>query len=391
MRLTLSTLQQRNTRILVFVLVFGFIGITLWNTNLLIQRIKQDEQQQMELWGLAQQQIAASSDLNQPIDPLTFEVLTTQNSIPMIVVDHNNKLFFSNNIDTRKLAKDSIGYVKLLIDEFSLIHAPIEIMYKDSLYQKMYYGNSKIINQLRYYPIAFFLIIAFLIGLLIAYYRSAQSVVENKLWTGMAKETAHQLGTPISSLLGWLTILEQQEIDEKILSQIKSDIKRLEIISARFSKIGSLPQRESANLSEVIEELIRYMQVRMPKKILLHFEEIGQAKPIEINTELIAWVLENLIKNSIDAIRGKGEIRLVLSWNKSAHIVISDTGSGIPKNLQKKVFSPGETTKKRGWGLGLSLAKRIVEQYHEGGLILKESSSEGTAFEIQLPVIEKQQ
>ena len=240
MRLTLSTLQQRNTRILVFVLVFGFIGITLWNTNLLIQRIKQDEQQQMELWGLAQQQIAASSDLNQPIDPLTFEVLTTQNSIPMIVVDHNNKLFFSNNIDTRKLAKDSIGYVKLLIDEFSLIHAPIEIMYKDSLYQKMYYGNSKIINQLRYYPIAFFLIIAFLIGLLIAYYRSAQSVVENKLWTGMAKETAHQLGTPISSLLGWLTILEQQEIDEKILSQIKSDIKRLEIISARFSKIGSL-------------------------------------------------------------------------------------------------------------------------------------------------------
>lgn len=391
MRLTLSTLQQRNTRILVFVLVFGFIGITLWNTNLLIQRIKQDEQQQMELWGLAQQQIAASSDLNQPIDPLTFEVLTTQNSIPMIVVDHNNKLFFSNNIDTRKLAKDSIGYVKLMIDEFSLIHAPIEIMYKDSLYQKMYYGNSKIINQLRYYPIAFFLIIAFLIGLLIAYYRSAQSVVENKLWTGMAKETAHQLGTPISSLLGWLTILEQQEIDEKILSQIKSDIKRLEIISARFSKIGSLPQRESANLSEVIEELIRYMQVRMPKKILLHFEEIGQAKPIEINTELIAWVLENLIKNSIDAIRGKGEIRLVLSWNKSAHIVISDTGSGIPKNLQKKVFSPGETTKKRGWGLGLSLAKRIVEQYHEGGLILKESSSEGTAFEIQLPVIEKQQ
>ena len=389
MSLTLSSFQQRNTRILVFILVFSFIGITLWNTNILIQRIEKDEQKQMELWGLAQQQIAANSDLNQPIDPLTFEVLTTENSIPMIVVDSEKKLLFSNNIEPRKLAQDSIGYIELLIDEFSSIHAPIEIMYKDSLYQKMYYGNSKIINQLRYYPIAFFLIIAFLIGLLIAYYRSSLLVVENKLWTGMAKETAHQLGTPISSLLGWLTILEQQEVEEKILAQIKNDIKRLEIISARFSKIGSLPQRESANLSDVIGDLISYMQIRMPKKILLSFEEIGRAKPIEINTELIAWVLENLIKNSIDAIRGKGDIRVVLNWSNNASIVIYDTGSGIPKKLQKKVFNPGETTKKRGWGLGLSLAKRIVEQYHEGALILKESSSEGTTFEIQLPITQK--
>ena len=386
MSLNLSSFQQRNTRILVFILVFSFIGITLWNTNILIQRIEKDEQKQMELWGLAQQQIAANSDLNQPIDPLTFEVLTAENSIPMIVVDSEKKLLFSNNIEPRKLAQDSIGYVELLIDDFNSIHAPIEIMYKDSLYQKMYYGNSKIINQLRYYPVAFFLIIAFLIGLLIAYYRSSLLVVENKLWTGMAKETAHQLGTPISSLLGWLTILEQQEVEEKILAQIKNDIKRLEIISARFSKIGSLPQRESANLSDVIGDLISYMQIRMPKKILLSFEEIGQAKPIEINTELIAWVLENLIKNSTDAIRGKGVIRVVLNWSNSARIVIYDTGSGIPKKLQNKVFNPGETTKKRGWGLGLSLAKRIVEQYHEGALILKESSSEGTTFEIQLPI-----
>ena len=389
MSLNLSSFQQRNTRILVFILVFSFIGITLWNTNILIQRIEKDEQKQMELWGLAQQQIAANSDLNQPIDPLTFEVLTAENSIPMIVVDSEKKLLFSNNIEPRKLAQDSIGYVELLIDEFSSIHAPIEIMYKDSLYQKMYYGNSKIINQLRYYPIAFFLIIAFLIGLLIAYYRSSLLVVENKLWTGMAKETAHQLGTPISSLLGWLTILEQQEVEEKILAQIKNDIKRLEIISARFSKIGSLPQRESANLSDVIGDLISYMQIRMPKKILLSFEEIGQAMPIEVNTELIAWVLENLIKNSIDAIRGKGVIRVVLNWSNNARIVIYDTGSGIPKKLQNKVFNPGETTKKRGWGLGLSLAKRIVEQYHEGSLILKESSSEGTTFEIQLPITQK--
>lgn len=386
MRFNFSYANQRNIRTAGFVLALCFVGFTLWNTNKLIQRIQQNERQQMELWGLAQQELTSNTNLNQPIHPLTFQVLTSENTIPMIVVDSNNKLLFSNNINKRKLAQDSVGYVEGLIKEFSATHTPIEMSYKDSLYQKMYYGNSKLIYQLRYYPIAFFLIVAFLGGLLIAYYKSTQQVISNKLWTGMAKETAHQLGTPISSLLGWLTILEQHEADEKTLTQIKSDIKRLETISARFSKIGSLPDKKQTTLSPVVHELISYMQIRMPKSISLQINESGQERVVEINTELIAWVLENLIKNSIDAIRGKGAITIDLSWDNNATIVIRDTGSGISKKIQKTIFNPGVTTKKRGWGLGLSLAKRIVEQYHNGKLRLIDSSEEGSAFEILLPL-----
>ena len=390
MRLSFSYANQRNFRIVGFVLVVCFVGFTLWNTNKLIQRIQNDERQQMELWGLAQEDLASNTNLNQPISPLTFKIMTGENTIPMIVVDGDNKLLFSNNINERKLAQDSVSYIAELIKEFSATHNPVEIVYQDSLYQKMYYGNSKLINQLRFYPIAFFLIVAFLSSLLIAYYKSTQQVVANKLWTGMAKETAHQLGTPISSLLGWLTILEQHEIDEKLLTQIKSDVKRLETISARFSKIGSLPNKKASKLSRVVQELVSYMQIRIPKGIRLHVNEKGHEHLVEINAELVAWVLENLIKNSIDAIRGEGSITIDLNWEDDAKIIIRDSGNGIPKKLQKAIFNPGVTTKKRGWGLGLSLAKRIVEQYHGGKLSLLESSEKGTTFEIQLPLTQKQ-
>ena len=390
MRLNFSNANQRSFRIVGFALVLCFAGFTLWNTNKLIQRIQEDERLEMELWGLAQQELASSTDLNQQISPLTFKVMTEENTIPMIVVDGESKLLFSNNISERKLAKDSVGYVTELIKEFSAAHTAVEISYKDSLYQKMYYGDSVLIQQLRYYPIAFFVILALLGGLLVAYYKSTQQVVANKLWTGMAKETAHQLGTPISSLLGWLTILEQHEVEEKLLLQIKSDIKRLETISARFSKIGSLPNKNLTKLSTVVQELVAYMQIRIPKSIKLHVNENGDENMIEINAELVAWVLENLIKNSIDAIRGEGSITIDLNWDNNATIVIRDSGNGIPKKLQKAIFNPGVTTKKRGWGLGLSLAKRIVEEYHGGKLSLLESSEKGTAFEVLFPIIEKQ-
>lgn len=389
MRFDFLTRQQRYIRFLGFVSCIGFVGIVLWNTNKLIQRIQQDERQQMELWAMAQQKLASNNDLNDPIDALTFQVLTTENHIPMIVVDKDKTLLFSNNIDERKLATDSTGYVQLLIREFEVIHTPIEIMYQNTLYQKMYYGNSRLINQLRFYPIAFLLIVALIGGLVFAYYRSSQLVVENKLWTGMAKETAHQLGTPISSLLGWLAILEQQEVDAKTLKQIKSDIKRLEIISARFSKIGSLPNRKDTSLSAVVYDLIEYMKIRMPKHISIEVQESGHEKLVDINGELMTWVLENLIKNSIDAIRVKGYISVELHWDKFASITIKDSGSGIPKKLQRNIFTPGVTTKKRGWGLGLSLAKRIVEQYHEGKLKLVESSEKGSVFQIILPISQR--
>jgi signal transduction histidine kinase len=376
-------------RIIGFVCVLGFVGVTLWETNELIQQIEEEERLQMELWALAQQELAANTDINQPVEPLTFKILTAKNSIPMIVVNSENKLLFSNNIDNQKLAQDSLGYIQELIDDYTKIHAPIEITYQNSLYQKMYYGQSKLISQLRYYPIAFFVIVFLLIGLIVAYYKSAQSALESKLWTGMAKETAHQLGTPISSLMGWLTILEQQGADLETTAQIKKDVTRLEIISARFSKIGSIPNKKEILLSELIDELLDYMRVRMPKSVDLAVKTENEEKKVQLNPTLMMWVLENLIKNSIDAIRGEGEITLLISWNDKAVITLRDSGGGIPKNLQNKIFIPGETTKKRGWGLGLSLAKRIVEEQHNGKLRLVESSTKGTVFEIELPFTQK--
>jgi nitrogen-specific signal transduction histidine kinase len=379
------TASPRLIQLVGFLMALGFAGITLWNTYKLIQRIEEDEMQQMEIWGLAQQKLASNKDLNHPIDPLTFQILTTENSIPMIVVDNQNRLLFSNNINQQKLSQDSLGYVQKLKEEFSELHTPIEITYKDSLRQTMYYGSSNIIYQLRYYPFAFLLIVVFIGGLVYAYYKTNQQAVENKLWTGMAKETAHQLGTPISSLLGWLAILEE-DVDPKILTQIKSDVTRLETISARFSKIGSLPKKDKTKISAVVQDITEYMQIRMPKDILLEVHFIGKEKEVNVNTELMSWVLENLIKNSIDAIRGKGKISIELSWDKTALISIQDSGSGIPKKLQGSVFEAGVTTKKRGWGLGLALAKRIITQYHGGKLRLTSSSASGTCFEIQLPI-----
>ena len=380
------TAYPRLIRLVGFLMAIGFAGITLWNTYKLIQRVEEDEKQQMELWGLAQQKLASNKDLNTPIDPLTFKFLTAENSIPMIVVDDQNRLLFSNNINQRKLSQDSLGYIQKLKEEFGKVHTPIEIKYKDSLSQKMYYGKSNLIYQLRYYPFAFLLIVVFISGLVYAYYKNNQQVVENKLWTGMAKETAHQLGTPISSLLGWLAIIEE-DIDQKLFSQIKKDVKRLETINARFSKIGSLPNKSKIKISAVIQDITEYMQIRMPKDIVMEVDLIGEEKEVNINAELMNWVLENLIKNSIDSIRGKGKISIELSWEKYAIISIQDSGSGIPKSLQRTVFEAGVTTKKRGWGLGLALAKRIVAQYHDGKLRLVKSSALGTCFEIQLPIV----
>ena len=379
------TAYPRLIRLVGFLMALGFAGITLGNTYRLIQRIEDDEKQQMELWGLAQQKLASNKDLDNPIDPLTFQILTAENSIPMIVVDNQNNLLFSNNINQRKLAQDSLGYIQQLKEEFGAVHAPIDITYKDSLYQKMYYGRSNLIYQLRYYPFAFLLIVMFIGGLVYAYYKTNRQAVENKLWTGMAKETAHQLGTPISSLLGWLAILEEG-VDPKMFNQIKRDVTRLETISARFSKIGSLPNRDKTKISTVVQDIMEYMQIRMPKGITLELHLNGEEKEVSINVDLMSWVLENLIKNSIDAIRGKGKISIELSWDKAALISIQDSGSGIPKKLHRSVFEAGITTKKRGWGLGLALAKRIVAQNHGGKLRLVNSSGSGTCFEIHLPI-----
>ena len=371
-------------RLTVITIYLSFVVITLWNTNKLIQRIEYDERLQMELWGTAQQKFASGVDLNQPIEPLTFKVLTSKNSIPMIVVDKKNRLLFSNNIDQKKIKKDSISYINKLIEDFSLINEPIEIKFENNFYQKLYYGNSKLVTQLKLYPVAFLIIISILILLIFMYYRSSQIALENKLWSAMAKETAHQLGTPISSLLGWLMVLEEN-YDSETLNKMNKDVERLKTISERFSKIGAIPEKKLYKLSSIVDEIVEYMRIRIPTTIEIIVQKKDGEIPINLNKELIQWVLENMIKNSIDSIEKKGKIKLEINWQGKANLKISDTGSGIKKELQSKVFDAGVSTKTRGWGIGLSLTKRIIEKYHKGRIKLLNSSKNGTEFLIEIP------
>ena len=371
-------------RLTVITIYLSFVVITLWNTNKLIQRIEYDERLQMELWGTAQQKFASDVDLNQPIEPLTFKVLTSKNSIPMIVVDKKNRLLFSNNIDQKKIKKDSISYINKLIGDFSLINEPIEIKFENNFYQKLYYGNSKLVTQLKLYPVAFLIIISILILLIFMYYRSSQIALENKLWSAMAKETAHQLGTPISSLLGWLMVLEEN-YDSETLNKMNKDVERLKTISERFSKIGAIPEKKPYKLSSIVDEIVEYMRIRIPSTIEIIVQKKDGEIPINLNKELIQWVLENMIKNSIDSIEKKGKIKLEINWGGKANLKISDTGSGIKKELQSKVFDAGVSTKTRGWGIGLSLTKRIIEKYHKGRIKLLNSSKNGTEFLIEIP------
>ena len=372
-------------RLTVITIYLSFVVITLWNTNKLIQRIEYDERLQMELWGTAQQKFASDVDLNQPIEPLTFKVLTSKNSIPMIVVDKKNRLLFSNNIDQKKIKKDSISYINKLIEDFSLINEPIEIKFENNFYQKLYYGNSKLVTQLKLYPVAFLIIISILILLIFMYYRSSQIALENKLWSAMAKETAHQLGTPISSLLGWLMVLEEN-YDSETLNKMNKDVERLKTISERFSKIGAIPEKKPYKLSSIVDEIVEYMRIRIPSTIEIIVQKKDGEIPINLNKELIQWVLENMIKNSIDSIEKKGKIKLEINWGGKANLKISDTGSGIEKELQSKVFDAGVSTKTRGWGIGLSLTKRIIEKYHKGRIKLLNSSKNGTEFLIEIPI-----
>jgi two-component system, sporulation sensor kinase D len=244
------------------------------------------------------------------------------------------------------------------------------------------------LNKLKYYPIALLLIIVLFGGLVYNFYRSTKMATQNKLWAGMAKETAHQIGTPLSSLIGWLEIMKADNVDETTISEIEKDINRLQTITDRFSKIGSEPALELKNIVEETEQSFDYLKSRFSKQVEFSFK--GPKKPImiSINPILHSWTIENLVKNAIDAMKGRGQISVEIENEGSfVKIKVSDTGKGIPKNQFKRIFEPGFTTKKRGWGLGLSLTKRIVEEYHKGKIkVLHSEIGKGTTFQISFKI-----
>ncbi len=380
--------NQRNTSKFLLVLAsFVIVSLILWNTYNFFKIFKEEERLKMETWATAQAELIQTADLNRNLGELPLVVLKNNVTTPMIVVNNDGTIYGISNIEDTRIEEDT--FVQSLIKKFTLENAPIEIAYKGEHLQTLYYGNSEIINKLKYYPIALLLIIFLFGAVIFFFYRASRISEQNKLWAGMAKETAHQIGTPLSSLLGWNELLKTEKLHHSVTDEIEKDISRLKTITERFSKIGSAPTLERYNIVEETRDAFDYLKSRSSKLVAFEFFSPQDSIMVHLNPSLYNWTIENLVKNAIDAMKGKGKVRVDINLQQNyVNILVSDTGSGIPKSDFTKIFEPGYTTKKRGWGLGLSLVKRIIEDYHNGKIkVLSSSKEEGTIMQISLKTI----
>ena len=376
--------KHRNLiRWIIVVASFIIISLILWNTYVFFQKFKAEERSKMQNWSFAQTDLLKTDNLEGDIGELPLQIIKSNTTTPMIKVDQNGNIEF-NNIDEKKV-KDSV-YIQNLILKFSKENRPIEIRYKDDVLSTLYYGNSPLLNKLKYYPLALLLIILLFGAVVYFFYRSTQNATQNKLWSGMAKETAHQIGTPLSSLIGWTEILKSEHVNPDYIVEIEKDVDRLQTITERFSKIGSVPKLVKTDIVKETIDSYDYLKARSSK--LIEFEIIAphEAVYVNLNSQLYSWTIENLVKNAIDAMKGKGKLTIeILSSDTHVKINISDAGKGIPKKKFNTIFEPGHTSKKRGWGLGLSLAKRIIEDYHKGKIkVLSSEIDKGTTVQISL-------
>ncbi|RZS99615.1 sensor histidine kinase [Aquimarina brevivitae] len=366
-------------------------GLVLWNTSLFLQRLKEDERVKMQTW--AQSYRALNSGTQDDYLDLSILISASNQTIPIIITDANNQFIRDSlgNIDASNISNISESVIKdeenlkAYLTEIQSENDPIILDLKGTI-QHLNYGNSGILKKLTYYPIAIVLIIFLLIGVIYFFFTTSKVSEQNKLWAGMAKETAHQIGTPLSSLVGWNEILKAENVNPEYLEEIEKDIERLKVITERFSKIGSIPNLEDTDIVKETKNAYAYLQSRSSK--LINFSLNLPDKPIfvSLNSQLYSWTIENLVKNAIDAMKGKGDLSIQLTEDsKRVFINIKDTGKGIPKSRFAKIFEPGYTSKSRGWGLGLSLAKRIIEEYHMGKIkVLKSELGKGTVFQITL-------
>lgn len=372
--------ERRNTtRWIIIITSFVIVSLILWNTYSFFQIFKQEERTKMELWAKAQKNIT-TANLDTEIELPSF-ILQNNKNIPLILTDSKGKIISTLNID--EIEKDSIKLKKFL-EDIKNQNQPIKVQYDSNSYNIVYYGDSSLLNKLKYYPIALLLII-FLFGAVVYnFYKSTKMATQNKLWAGMAKETAHQIGTPLSSLIGWLEIMKADNVDETTVSEIEKDINRLQTITERFSKIGSEPVLETLDIVEETLNSFDYLKSRFSNQVEFEFTAPKTPILVSINPALHSWTIENLMKNAIDAMKGRGKLKLAIeNETNSIKINVSDSGKGIPKNQYKRVFEPGFTTKRRGWGLGLSLTKRIVEEYHNGKIKVAQSEiGKGTTMQI---------
>jgi len=369
----------------VFLFFFAIlIGVgSLIYTQFLVRSLKAEERKKVEIWAEATRLIN-SADSTQNLEFL-LTIIENNNTVPVILTDSHDNIIATRNIDENKI--QNRGLIRTRLERMKDGNDPIMIDLGGGFSNRIYYKDSIILSQLIYYP---YVQLGFIILFILASYlalSSSRKAEQNRVWVGMSKETAHQLGTPTTSMSGWIEILQNNYPDIPVIKELALDVKRLEKVTERFSRIGSKPSLSEENVKGLIHNSVNYLQTRSSSKVLfiLPFspdEEIN----IPVNPALFEWVIENVCKNAIDAMEGDGEITIrVEEAEKYAIIDIYDTGKGIPKSAYKKIFNPGFTTKKRGWGLGLSLAKRIIEEYHNGKIFVKSSEiGKGTCIRIMM-------
>lgn len=376
--------ERRNTtRWIIIITSFVIVLLILWNTYSFFQIFKQEERVKMQHWALSQKKIN-TDDLNADLE-LPLQIIQTAN-IPIIVTENDSII---NKINIEEDVLKSPSKMRAFLEKLKNQNEPIVMKISDGITHNLYYGDSSLLNKLKYYPVALLLII-FLFGTVVYnFYRSTKMATQNKLWAGMAKETAHQIGTPLSSLIGWLEIMKADNVDETTVSEIEKDINRLQTITERFSKIGSEPVLETLDIVEETLNSFDYLKSRFSNQVEFTFSAPKTSVMVSINPALHSWTIENLMKNAIDAMKGRGHLKLSIENDaNSIKINISDSGKGIPKNQYRRVFEPGFTTKRRGWGLGLSLTKRIVEEYHKGKIkVSKSEIGKGTTMQITYKII----
>lgn len=369
---------------ILFIIAISIGIFSLWYTQKLVTKLAKEEEKKVLLWANATKQLVeAEGDFT-----FLLDIIKDNETIPVILVDHTGEIIAHRNLDSSQV--NNPAYLNQQLELMVEQHEPIPILYDETnkRYNNLYYKNSIILTQLKQYPYYQLTIIA--IFILVAYlaFSSSRRAEQNQVWVGMSKETAHQLGTPISSLMGWINLIRETEKteQEEYLLELEKDVKRLELITERFSKIGSAPKLETEIIDEVMQDCINYLQVRTSAKVKFILLRNMDELTAQMNVPLFEWVVENLCKNAIDAMNGEGSITMACkAQGDSVLIDITDTGKGISPSKLKTVFKPGFTTKKRGWGLGLSLAKRIIEDYHKGKIFVKHSElNKGTTFRIIL-------
>ena len=366
--------------LLIFAIIIGIFS--LFVTNSLVKSLAYEEKKKIEIWAYATNQMVNISDDGN--FSLAIKVMESNENIPIILADENDSILNHRNLNPINEITDEYLQKQLAIMKEQ--NEPIEIQVFEDYKQLLYYKDSILLTRLKYYPmfqlglITLFMFIAYLA------FSSARKAEQNQVWAGMAKETAHQLGTPLSSLMAWVELLKSKEETKDMVLEMEKDVARLETITDRFSKIGSKPTLEDENIVQVVEEATNYLKSRLPEKVLIELHSEKPSIIVPVSVVLLNWVIENICKNAVDAMKGEGLIKIEMEEDEShVKIQINDTGKGIEPELISSIFKPGVTSKKRGWGLGLSLSKRIIEEYHKGKIFVKSSvEGKGTTFSVFL-------